>query len=71
MIEFLCWLIVVFFSHNCITKPIQNLRNNKIITARYNKISDTYEESILDIDAAGILSRFKSDYKGLFKVFNS
>ena len=43
MIEFLCWLIVVFFSHNCITKPIQNLRNNKIITARYNKISDTYE----------------------------
>ena len=73
-----------YIENDSILKRFSNYDNNEIDSEKnrlfqyideYNelksKISNTYEESILNIDVKGILSRFKSEYSGLFRCFNS
>lgn len=64
-----------WFDARILSSAISNISKYKELSAKINSLNseilNTWEKEIFEIDYTEILNRFKTDYKGIFKVFNS
>ena len=64
-----------WFDARILSSAISNISKYKELSAKINSLNSeilsTWEKEIFEIDYTEILNRFKTDYKGIFKVFNS
>ncbi len=64
-----------WFNAKILGSAISNISKYKELSSKINSLNNEilnkWEKEIFDIEYIEILNRFKTDYKGIFKVFNS